>query len=120
LRHRLAGLGIEELAEQVERVEMHAGVCAALPGERTDLRFAAVVEELDAERLLEIAAQRRRQGLGGGEPDPIEEVTPRIEPDLARRIAEIGEEARRSREHRRAPGLRQLHLQAAVAGPALQ
>src|SRR4029450_9073073 len=112
--HRLARLRIQELAEEIEGVEMHAIVRATLAGERTDLRFAAVVEELDAERLFEIAAKRRRQGLGGGEPDPVGEIPSRIEPDLARRVAEISEEAGRPRVDRRAPGLRQLHLQSAV------
>src|SRR5262245_31734561 len=101
-------------------MEVHAVVDAALAGERPDLRLAAVVEQLDAEGVLEIAAQRRRQRLRGREPDAVGEIAARVEPERARRVAQVGEEARRPRVHGRAPRLGELDLQLAVSGPAVE
>src|SRR5262249_49162634 len=118
--HGLARLRTEELAEQVPGVQVHALVRTTLAGERPDLRLAAVIQELDAEGVLEIAAQRRRQRLGAREADAVREVAARIEPQLAGRVAEIGEEARCTGVDGRAPGARQLDLEPAVAGAAVQ
>src|SRR2546428_10570205 len=57
---RRAALRVQELAEKVPRVEVHALVHAALAGDRADLRLADVVEELDADRRLKPLAERRR------------------------------------------------------------
>src|SRR5207248_1003700 len=64
-------------------------------------------------------AQRRRERLGGREADPVVEVAAGVEAHLARRVAEVGEEARRAGVHRRAPGARHLHLEAARPGAAV-
>ena len=70
-----------------------------------------MVEELDAERRLELLAERRRQRLGGREADAVRQP----EPHLARRVGEVGKEARRAREHGGAVVVRDLDLEA--AGP---
>src|SRR5439155_1054311 len=66
-----AALRVQELAEEVVRVEVHARVHAALARHRADLRLADVVEKLDTERRLELLAERRRQRLGGREADAV-------------------------------------------------
>src|SRR5262249_10553521 len=70
----LTALRIEELAEEILRMEMHAVVHATLARDGTDLRLADVIEELDAERRLQIAPERGGQRLGSREADAVAEV----------------------------------------------
>ena len=118
--HRLAASPDRETRRRGRRMQVHALVHPALAGERPDLCLAAVVEELDPEGVLELAAQRRGQRLGGREADAVRQVPPRIEAELARGVAEVGEEARRAGVDRRSPRPRQLDLEPAVAGAAVQ
>ena len=96
-------------------MEVHARVRAGLARDRADLRLADVVEELDAERRLELLAERRGQRLGGRETDAVREP----EPHLARGVGEVRKEARRARVHGRAVVVRDLDLQAAGARSAV-
>ncbi len=105
----LAALRVEEFAEEVAGVEVHAVVHPALAGERTDLRLAAVVEQLDAEGRLEVAAQRGRERLGRRKPDAVAEP----EPHRARHVAQAREEARRAGVDARPVVVCDLHLQLA-------
>ena len=96
-------------------MEVHAFVHAALARERTDLGLAAVVEELDAERVAELTSELRCEQLGRREADAIREVLPRVEAHLAGGVAEVREEARRAGVDGRLPGLRDLDLLPALA-----
>src|SRR5262249_60131921 len=96
----LAGVRVQELAEEVPRVEMHAVVRPALARDGTDLRLADVVEELDRER----AAERRGERLRRREADPVRQR----HAHLARGLEEVREEARRAGVDRRAVVVRDL------------
>ena len=101
-------------------MKVHARVCPTLARNGADQCLAAVVEQLEGERRLELGAKSRRKRLGGREADTVVEVAAGVPAELARLVSEPPEEARGAGVHRRAEIAGHLELERARPRAAVQ
>src|SRR3954447_13298026 len=79
--HRRAGVGVEDLGDELVLAQVHAAAARARVGERADLREAGVVEAARAPADLDLAPHRRDRPAGlAGAHDAL---------DGAERLAEV-------------------------------